>query len=221
MFVWLDCVESRHNSTRKSEFQETGIDICLTLFKKQIFKNPPLCLDWGSLFRLHPVRLCFLPPSILLLLLLWYLLPELVVDPQGLLQPETAAYAGHLSAQGAGHGEEPPSDLRYGPQAGLTEGVPAVEHPGDPVPAGVRQEADAALSILTQDHLQTGPRFSKNETLRMSWDLINVDESGFQRVVRAGSRSTVPTVSQPLKQNKFQHIRTDELRWNKRGSIFT
>ncbi|MEQ2206151.1 hypothetical protein XENOCAPTIV_024319, partial [Xenoophorus captivus] len=76
------------------------------------------------------------------------------VDPQGLLQAKASVYAGHPAAQGAAHGEEPAPGPGYRLQARFAECVPAVEYPGDPVCAGERQEADAALAILTQDHRQ-------------------------------------------------------------------
>lgn len=116
--------------------------------------NSPLCL----LFGLQPPVLSFSFQSTLLFFLLlslfhvWYLLPQSVIDPQRFLQTEATSYAGHPATQRATHGEQPAPGLGHGLQAHLAEGVPAVEHPGDPVHARVGEEADATLTVLTQNH---------------------------------------------------------------------
>jgi len=119
--------------------------------------NSPFCLRRGLLFSLHPFLLSDLFPSIFLLLLLLlcvlrYPLPQLAVHPQGFLQTEAAAHAGHSATQRAAHSEQPVPGLRHGLQARVAEGVSAVEHPGDPVRPREGREADAALAVLAQNH---------------------------------------------------------------------
>lgn len=92
----------------------------------------------------------------LILLLLRYLLPQLAVDPQRLLQAKAAADAGDAAAQWAAHSEEASLRLRHGFQTRLAKGVSAVEKPGDPLRASVGQEAHTTLTFLAQDHGGSG-----------------------------------------------------------------
>lgn len=111
----------------------------------------------------------------LVLLLLWYLLPQPAVDPQRPLQAKAAADAGDAAAQWAAHGEEAALCLRHGLQARLAEGVSAVEKPGDPLGTCVGQETHATLALLAQDHGgsrvgRTSPDSVVND--RCSWDVL-------------------------------------------------
>lgn len=101
------------------------------------------------MFSLCPLLLL---GCLLQLLFFWYLVPKAAVDPQRFLQPQAAVHAGDAAAQRAADAQQPAPDLRHALQAGLTEGVSAVQHPRDPLPPGVGLQADAALAILTQNH---------------------------------------------------------------------
>lgn len=109
-----------------------------------------------GLRRPDRVPVLFEPALSLIFLLsfvvLYDLVPEPAVDPQGPLETEAAPHTGDPAAERAAHGEEAAPGLRERLQAGLAESVAAVEHAGDALQTGVRQEAHAALVVLAQDH---------------------------------------------------------------------
>lgn len=113
-----------------------------------------------GLRRPYQVAVPFEPALPLIFLLsfvfLYDLVPKPAVDPQRPLKTETTPHTGDPPAEWAAHGEEAAPGLRERLQTGLTEGVMAVEHAGDTLQTGVRQEAHAALVVLTQDHDATG-----------------------------------------------------------------
>lgn len=84
------------------------------------------------------------------------LVPKPAVDPQRPLETEAASHTGDPAAERAAHGEEAAPGLRERLQTELAERVVAVEHPGDALQTGVRQEAHAAFVVLAQDHDATG-----------------------------------------------------------------
>lgn len=92
------------------------------------------------------------PGLLLPLPLLGDLVPDARVDPQGARQGQVQPGAGDPAAQGAAHAADDAVRLRHLLQAAGAEGVLAVEHPRDPVAAGVLAVAHRALQLLTGEH---------------------------------------------------------------------
>lgn len=136
-------------------------------------------IPFRLLFGLRPLLLSSLFQCFLLILLalslhiLWYLVPKPAVDPQCFLQAQATANARHPATQGAAHRQQPAPDLWHSLQARVTEGVSAVEHPGDSVCPRVGLEADTTLAVLTQNHgeSQRGTEWQQRSIRICSGDL--------------------------------------------------
>lgn len=90
--------------------------------------------------------------SALLVALLGDLVPDARVDPQRTGQGEADPGAGDPAAQRAAHAAYDAVRLGHSLQAARAEGVLAVEHSRDPVPAGVLVVAHRALQVLVVEH---------------------------------------------------------------------
>lgn len=86
------------------------------------------------------------------LLHLWYAVPQAAVDPQGLLQSETTAHAGHLATQRASDAQHATPLCGHCLQARATKCVVAEEHSGNVLATGVALIAHTTLMIFTQHH---------------------------------------------------------------------
>lgn len=83
------------------------------------------------------------------------LVPDASVDPQRPGQGEADPGAGDPAAQRAAHAADEAVRPGHSLQAACAEGVLAVEHSRDPVPAGVLAVAHRALQLLVEAHCGT------------------------------------------------------------------
>lgn len=123
---------------------------------KSVYQSIHLCLGYSPCVRCSGLCLSvsFLPLFLLFLLLLfllcvWYLVPDLSVNPQRPRQGEAGLGAGDPTAQGAAYCQQAALVPGHRLQAQPTECVLTVEHPRDLLPTRVGLEADAALHVLT------------------------------------------------------------------------
>lgn len=89
---------------------------------------------------------------LLLLLLLYDLVPDVRVDPQGAGQGHAGPGAGNPAAEGAGHGADDTLQTGQLLQTDGAEGVVAVQDAWDPVTAGVFITTHHALQLLGYVH---------------------------------------------------------------------